>query len=189
MTKDAFEARRVAFEEEYFRKKDAQLVDKLKGVFHKSRTKDELRAATGIVDEEVLDTLVDLNLNTNLLAAFELYPLIEVAWADGGVDERERHAVLAAADRHGVAEGSPAYVMLDNALSSQPRPDAAKAWYLFANELCNVLSNAELDRFRSDLLEYAHSVAAASGGLLSVAFSVTSSEKEVLRNIERALTR
>jgi len=189
VTKDAFEARRVAFEEEYFRKKDAQLIDKLKAVFHKSRTKEELRQATGIADEAVLDTLVGLNVNADLLAAFELYPLIEVAWADGGVDERERLAVLDAADRHGVVKGSAAYAMLDDALRSKPRPDAAKAWYLFAEELRNVLSAAELERFRDDLMEYARTVAASTGGLLSIAFSVTSSEKEVLRKIESALTR
>lgn len=188
MTKDAFESRRVAFEAEYFRKKDAQLVAKLKQVFHRKLAKTELALATGINDEAVLDTLVELNLSSNLLAAFELYPLIELAWADGNVDERERNAVLAAAAQHGIDAQSPAYVMLDNALRGRPRPDMRKAWHLYASELCKVLTQPELETFRNDLLEYARSVAAASGGLLNLAFTTGATEKEVMKTIERALS-
>ncbi len=188
MTKDAFESRRVAFEEDYFQKKDAQLVAKLKQVFHRKLAKEELREATGIVDEAVLDTLVELNLNSNLLAAFELYPLIELAWADGGVDERERSAVLAAAAEHGIEARSSAYAMLENALGGKPRPDMRKAWHLYAAELRKVLTQPELETFRNDLLEYARRVAVASGGLLNIAFTTGAGEKEVLKTIERALT-
>jgi len=89
MTKDIFDARRKSFEEEFFRKKDAQLVDKLKVVFHQTLDKETIRQRTGVTDEYVLNNLVALNLSGDSMAAFNLYPLIEVAWADGQVDERE----------------------------------------------------------------------------------------------------
>ena len=53
MTKDMFEARREAFEEELFRKKDAQLVDKLKGLFHQRLDREAIRPRTGVTDEYV----------------------------------------------------------------------------------------------------------------------------------------
>ena len=89
MTKDIFDARRKSFEEELFRKKDAQLVDKLKVVIHPTLDKETIRQRTGVTDEYVLNNLVALNLSGDSMAAFNLYPLIEVAWADGQVDERE----------------------------------------------------------------------------------------------------
>ena len=97
MAKDPFEERRKSFEEQYFQKKDAQLVDRLKAVFHKKIDKEAIRQTTGITDERLLDDLVEMGLNGELISAFKLYPLVEVAWADGKVDRREIRAVLDAA--------------------------------------------------------------------------------------------
>ena len=187
-TKDPFEARRKALEEAYFRKKDAQLVDKLKAVFHRTVDRESIRQATGITDERVLDNLVELSLSGEMMAAFRLYPLIEVAWADGGVDEREGRAVLAAVEEHGIPHGSRPHVMLENALKNRPREDSRKAWYMYADELRRVLSPEELTTFRDDLLDHARRIATASGGLLSVAFQVSTNERKVLEAIKRALT-
>jgi len=188
MTKNAFEARRKQLEEEYFRKKDAQLVDKLKSVFHRKIDREGIRKATGITNETLLDNLVTMNLSGELMAAFRLYPLVEIAWADGEVDERETHAVLSAAEHHGVGRGTAAYAMLENALKNRPRDDSRKAWYLYATELRQVLNKRELEAFRDDLLEDARRVAEASGGLLNFAFTVSGNEKKVLEAIKRALT-
>ncbi len=188
MGRDAFEVRREGFEEEYFRTRDAKLVEKLKTVFHKKVDKESIRKATGITDERVLDNLVALNLSGDLMAAFRLMPLVEIAWADGTIDDREVEAVLAAAEQHGVARGSGAYAMLENALRTGPRPDSRKAWYLYAEELRKTLNPQELATFRRDLLEEARKVAAASGGILNVAFTVTPQEKKVIEAVERALT-
>jgi hypothetical protein len=187
MPVDPFEARRKSFEEEYFRRKDAQLVDHLKSVFHRRIEREEIRNATGITDERVLDTLVALDLSGEMMAAFNLYPLVDLAWADGKPDERECRAILAAIKESGIAEGSAAYRMLDTALKNGPNPDARKAWYAYAAELKRTLSPAELATFRRDLLEHARAVAAASGGLLNIAFTVSASERRVLDTIEQAL--
>jgi hypothetical protein len=188
MTKDIFEARRASFEEEYFRKKDAQQIDKLKAVFQKKLDREEIRQATGITDEVVLDRLVQLNLRGELMAAFKLFPLVEIARADGQIDARETRAVLEAARQQGIGSDSTAYALLENALAQGPRPDARKAWYLFAEELRNVLSPEQLASFRNDLLGYAKRVAEATGGLLNIAFRISANEAKVIKAIEEALT-
>jgi uncharacterized tellurite resistance protein B-like protein len=188
MAKDMFELRRTSFEEEYFRKKDAQQVDKLKAVFQKKLDREEIRQATGITDEVVLDRLLQLNLRGELMAAFKLFPLVEIAHADGQIDEREVRAVLEAARQQGIGPDSAAYAMLERALTEGPRADARKAWYMFAEELCKALSPEELGRFRHDLLGYAERVAEASGGILNIAFTVSANEAKVIRAIEQALT-
>lgn len=187
MSKDIFEDRRKAFEEEYFRTKETQLVDKLKAVFRKKVDKEAIRKVTGITDEGVLDRLVELELNGELMAAFKLLPLVEVAWADGSVDERELGTIMEAASQCGIASDSAAYKMLQNVLREGPKPDARKAWRMYAEELRKVLAPAELAAFRNDLLGFARRVAETSGGLLGMAFTISSNERKVLDAIERAL--
>jgi len=188
MEKDPFEERRKAFEEEYFRKKDAQLVDKLKAVFHRTLDRESIRKATGITQEAVLDNLVQLSLSGEMMSAFQLFPLVEVAWADSVVDEREIRAVLEAAHDHGIVRGSASHSMLENALKSPPNDDARKAWYMYAGELRKTLSPHELTTFRNDLLEHARRVAKASGGILNAVFQVSHNESKVLKAIAKALT-
>ena len=186
--KTAFELREAAFEAEYFRRKDAELVGKLKAVFHKKIEKQSIREATGITDEQLLDRLVALNLSGELMTAFELLPIIEVAWADGEVDERERRAILSAAQEQGIEEGSRAYEMLERRLREGPQEDARKIWFLYAEALRKTLSPQELETFRNDLLDVCRRVAAASGGLLNISFTVSANEKRVIDAVSRALT-
>jgi len=188
MVKDAFEERRKGLEEEYFQKKEAQLVEKLKAVFQKKIDKETIRQTTGITNERLLDNLVALNLSGESMSAFMLYPLVEIAWADGVVDEREIKAVLGAAEHHGVARKSAAYAMLENLLKHRPGEDQRKVWYRYAAELRETLNAHELETFRDDLLEDARHVAEASGGLLNLAFTVSGNERRVLEAIKRALT-
>ena len=81
MMSDAFERRRRSFEAEYFSRKEAHLVSRLKQVFSKKVDKESVRQATGIKSERLLDALVALNLSGDLMAAFNLLPLVEIAWA------------------------------------------------------------------------------------------------------------
>lgn len=175
-------------EDEYFRHHDAQMVEKLQRVFRAQRDKESLRAATGIADDKLLDDLVTLHISGDLMAAFKLFPLIEVALADGSIDAEEAATILRAAEQHGVASGTPAYAMLETSLKNGPRRGAREVWYALAAELRNTLSPDELATYRQDLLGWAHKVAEASGGLLGIAFTVTRGESKVLEAIEKALT-
>lgn len=188
MATDAFENRRKSFEAEYFARKDSQLVDKLKAVFHRKIDKESLQKATRIQNERLLENLMALNLSGELMAAFNLLPLVELAWADGAVDERETRAILAAAEQAGLVPQSKASQLIEFALKHGPNPEAREAWYHYANELKNTLSARQLAEFREDLLQHARSIATASGGFMNVAFTVSPNEKRVLDQIEKALT-
>ena len=113
MSGDAFSKRRQAFEEEFFNKYNQKLVDKLRVTLEKQHTREELEQLTGIHDPAVLDTLMALHVDKSTFAAFGLYPLVEVAWADGKVDEKERQAFIAAAAEHGITPGSFAHTALE----------------------------------------------------------------------------
>jgi hypothetical protein len=184
---DAFETRRVGFEAEYFHKKDAQLVEKLKAVFDRKLDSESLKKATGISNPEVIDRLLAMNAKGELLLAFRLYPLVEMAWADGKADAKESKAVIEAAIKLGVPAKGAAIEAITDWMKRGPADDGRTAWYAFAGELRKTLTPAELETFRKDLLEGAKAVAKASGGLLGVAFEISASEQKVLDKIGNAL--
>lgn len=188
MMSDAFERRRRSFEAEYFSRKEAHLVSRLKQVFSKKVDKEGVRQATGIKSERLLDALVALNLSGDLMAAFNLLPLVEIAWADGAVDDREVRALMTAMEQQGILPGTPAHSRLEFAIKHGPDPEAKKVWYLYAEELKSTLSAGELAEFRQDLLDTARTVANVSGGLLNIAFTVSPNEQRVLDAIAKALT-
>lgn len=186
--KSALERRERAFEAEYFSRKDAELVNKLKAVFHKKVDKQSIRDATGVTDEALLDRLVELNLDGELMAAFNILPIVEVAWADGDVDDREFRAVLQAAEQHGLHPGGKAYAMLETRLREGPSRDARKLWFHYAEALRKTLGRVQLERFRKDLVETCWRIAETSGGVLNLAFKVSANERKVIEAVERALT-
>jgi len=186
MSHDAFERRRRAFEEEFFDKQSHKLIDKLRATLQKEHTREELIELTGIHDPAVLDTLMAMHVQKDTFAAFALYPLIEVAWADGEVDEKERKAFLAAAAEHGIAPGSRAHTALEEFVKTRPNDDTRKAWYAWAEQLTQKLDAAERRKVREGLLKRAKAVAEASGGILGLGNKVSPNEKLVLDAIARA---
>lgn len=185
---DAFAARGQGLEAEFFHKKDADLVGKLKEVFGRKLDREELRKTTGIKSDEVLDRLLAVNAKGETLLAFRLFPLVEIAWADGSVDLREAKAVVDAAIKLGVPPNSAALATIEDWLKRGATEDGRLAWYMYANELRTVLSPAELDKFRNELLAGAKAVASASGGILGIAFEINKNEQKVLDKVAQSLT-
>jgi uncharacterized tellurite resistance protein B-like protein len=183
---DPFKQRERSFEEEFFQKQERKLVDKLRETLQKKQTREELAEVTGIQDPGVLDTLLAMNLAKDTFAAFALYPLVEIAWADGEVDEKERQAFLAAAAEHGLAPGQPAHAALQGFLKTKPSEDARKAWYAWAKELNAKLDVNERRKVREGLSQRARKVAEASGGFLGLGSKISQNEQLVLDAIEKA---
>lgn len=184
---DAFQARGNAFEEAYFRKKDAELVEKLRAVFQTKHEREELKRITGITSDEVLDRLMAVEARGEMLTAFKLLPLVEIAWADGTCDKKEAEAVVNSAIRFGIPADSLALQRIKEWLQRGPDPEARKAWYMYAQELRKVLSPDQLKAFRDDLLSTARQIASLSGGILDAFFTVSRAEDTVLKKITEAL--
>lgn len=185
---DPFESRRTSFEEGYFRQKDAEMVDKLRDVFQAKHDREDLRRLTGITSEDVLDRLMAVHAKGQMLTAFQLLPLVEIAWADGDRDKRESEAVIAAAIKHGVPPDSLALERIKEWLERGPDPEARKAWYMYAQELRKTLSPAELKTFREDLLQNARHIAELSGGFFGMFLNLSQGEKKVLQKMTDALS-
>jgi uncharacterized tellurite resistance protein B-like protein len=137
-----------------------------------------------ISNRQTLEKLVDLGLDPASWAALSLVPLVEVAWADGEVDAKERAAVLEAAHDQGVTRGTPSHALLESWLASRPAGTLFASWGAYAAELASNLSPAEREELRADLHERAMSVARAAGGILGIG-SISTPEQRVLDALGR----
>jgi hypothetical protein len=176
---DALHKRERALEEEFFAKRNQQLLDKLKATFDQEITREKLKAATGITDPKILERLIALQVRGETMTAFWLYPLVEVAWADGKLDRKERDAILEAAVAAGIERGSAGYEALEAAMADGPTEARRKVWFAYAKDLASRLDAGERRRVREDLVARARAVAEASGGLFGLA-RVSAAEQRIL---------
>src|SRR4051812_38622081 len=101
MSNDALNERGKELEEVFFRQMNQKLTDKLQAENKKKLDKDAISKLTGITSDDLLEKLLELKLGASSVAAFGLLPVVEVAWADGRVDAKEKRAVIDAATQAG----------------------------------------------------------------------------------------
>lgn len=137
------------------------------------------------VDEDVVDSFARLGLSTAAIAALTLTPLVEVAWADGRMDEGERRAILAGAAVLGIVHGSPSLELLRTWLEERPDPALREAWRQCVAGVCERVSAEAQLRMREALVGRARGVAESAGGFLGFG-AVSRAEDRVLDDLAAA---
>lgn len=185
MTEEFLGERKRVLEEEFFRKRERALLERMRAEQARQTRRQALAEASGLTDDAVLDHLVELGIEPDTLLALRLVPLVEVAWADGHLDERERRAILEALAAAGLAPGSPARTLVEGWLTEPPPPALWEAWAAYTRALCARLAPGERQRLRTTVLDQARAVARAAGGFLGLG-RISPEEEERLRAIEQA---
>lgn len=183
---DALTDRRKELEETFFAKQNQQLVEKLKAEKQRALDKAGIEEITGIKNAEVLEKLISLKMDRETIAAFSLFPLIQVAWADGAVDAKEQQAVLAAATESGISPGSSAHTLLAGWLKLKPPAALESAWLNYVKALVEGMKPDDKTLLKSELLGKARAIAEASGGILGMGSKISKSEADVLTKLEAA---
>ena len=187
MSHDAFEDRRIALEEQFFLKHEEALIKRLREAARHAATKEELRHLTGIANEQVLDALAGLQVPGGAaVLVMSVFPLVEVAWADGAPDERERAAILQLAGSIGLTAASPGHEYLDTWLQEKPDLSWHTLWAGYVQELVKRLQPDDVSLLKATVLGRARVVAEASGGFLGLAWRVSEAEAAVLKKLELA---
>ena len=145
-----------------------------------------LAAASGIDDDALLARLAGLGIRAETLAALTLIPLVEVAWADGEMHDRERDAVLRGAESSGIPRQSPSYGLLEIWTRDRPAPELLHTWVDYIRALCVELTDEQRRRLAEKIVGRARAVAQAAGGLLGVGPRVSAQEGAMLAELERA---
>jgi len=174
-----------ALEDSFFAKENARILQELRAASALEEKKIEFREYLNIESEEVLDALIDLEVEPETLIAFTLVPLVEVAWADGVIQPKEREAILKAAIESGVVDGSPTCTLLRNWLQTPPDPVLLETWRGYIEELMNSLGERAKTHLKSSSIGRARAVAEAAGGFLGIG-SISAAEKKKLEELEWA---
>ncbi|HEY6360246.1 MAG TPA: hypothetical protein VIX63_04040 [Vicinamibacterales bacterium] len=172
-------------EEDYFRKRDRELIEKMRSAVAADEARRELATKTGLQDPEMLQELQALGFTPDTVVLLPLVPLVQMAWAEGGVSEAERKLIVQLARARGIAEGSAADRQLSAWLSTRPAPDV----FTRASRLIQAMLDApagDHSLSADDLVKYCENIAAASGGILGIN-RVSAEERALLNTIARDL--
>ena len=181
--------RRKALEEQFFTKHNEQLRKQLRQSQEKQASREALARVAGNADVEVLDRLVELGIGPETWAALEIVPLVEVAWADAKLEEKERSAVLKAAEANGITADSPSHALLEDWLTHRPDGRLLAAWGEYVVDLCASLDPAQKAALRDEMLGRARTVAEAAGGFLGLGNKISREEEVVLQQLEKPFGR
>jgi hypothetical protein len=174
-------------EDEYFWKKDQELIAKMKRAAEADSARREMGAKAGLVDPELVTELEALGFTADTVVLLPLVPLLQTAWAEGGVSAAERELIVKLAHARGVVEGSPADRQLSSWLATAPGEQVfARATRLIRAMLASP-SAAASNLTADELVKYCESIAAASGGIFGLN-KVSGDERAVLKQIASDLT-
>lgn len=185
MEDDSLQKRGNALEAQFFNEVDRKLIEKLRADLAHESASDRLKATTGLKDDGVIDELLALGINDDSISALSLFPLVWVAWADGSVEPAEKAAIMKAAAESGIESGSPAGQLLNEWLKRAPGDEVVQAWVDYIGALKSAAGAATFQRVKQTVMQRAHDVADAAGGILGLG-RVSSKERGVLQKLEQA---
>jgi hypothetical protein len=145
------------------------------------QARDEIGQKTGLHDPALLKELQDLGFTPDTVALLPLVPVLEVAWAEGGITAAERDLIVRLARSRGIADDSAADRQLSEWMANRPAPSVfAQAGRLTAAMLASGSDQATAGLTADDLVAYCERIAAASGGILGLRIGSISMEEKLL---------
>lgn len=182
--KDIFAERGRSLEEDYFRKKDRELIEKMRRAAAVEQARAEMRQKTGLTDPDMLQQLEALGFTPETVVLLPLVPIVQMAWAEGGVSAAERALIVKLARARGIEEGSAADRMLTAWLDDRPGEHV----FVHATRLIRAMleSPEQHDLTAADLVRHCEAIAAASGGVFGIN-RVSPEERQLLATLAEQL--
>jgi hypothetical protein len=178
--RDLLAERGRSLEDDYFRKRDQELIEKMRGTAAADRARAEMGQKAGITDAEVLQELQALGFTPDTVILLPLVPAVQIAWEEGGVSPAERDLIVQLARSRGVAEGSAADGVLAEWMAARPRAGVfANATRLIRAMLDSPETMGAQRLSADELVKHCESIAAASGGLLGMN-RISAQERQLL---------
>ena len=145
----------------------------------------QLGSLTGLEGADV-EELRTLGFTPDTISLLPIVPLLQVAWAEGGVSSEERTLILELARTRGIGEGSAADAQLTRWLSEAPPAAVFAGATRLVNAMIDAPGSATGGLRREDLLDYCERVAAASGGFLGMK-RISAEERALITTISQDL--
>jgi hypothetical protein len=169
-----------SLEDDYFRKKDRELIEKIQRATEGERARADVGRAAGLTDPALAQELLELGFAADTVALLPLVPILQMAWAEGGVSEAEYDLIVRFARSRGISEGSAADRQLTAWLTERP----GEAVFARAGRLIRAMldSGSDASLNADDLVSYAEKIAAASGGVFGIG-RISAEERKLLSGL------
>jgi hypothetical protein len=179
---DGVAKRGRALEEEYFRKKDRELIEKIRQAAAAEQVRKDTGRKIGLDDPELLKELRDLGFTPETVGLLPLVPIIQMAWAEGGITKAECELILRLARSRGVEAGSAADRQLTKWMTNPPDEGVYGRARRLIRAMLDAGSTHTGDLNADDLVKYCEDIASASGGILGIG-RISAEERALLSSI------
>ena len=159
--KDKFAQREHWLEEEYFGRKNQELIEKMRQKRAHEADRQKMSEMMGVNDQEVLEALQDLGYTSETIPLLHIVPLVEVAWAEGGVADRERDMIYKIAQARGVQPDTAAHELLSHWLENKPSDRFFENSLRAIRLVLDLLPEEQRQAGRKDLITYCNQIASA----------------------------
>lgn len=176
-------------EEEYFRRKDQELLEQGRQRHAREVKLRQLGEATGIADRATLEELVTLGYTADTVQLPHLLPLVMVAWADGTVSSTERDVILEAATARHVGRESLAWELLAEYLTHRPSEEIIDRHLRVLRTWMQAVPEAQRTNTLHDLTSRCTQVASMSRGIFGVGRKISEGERRVMDRLAAFLQR
>lgn len=177
---------RKAKEEEYFHKKEQELIAKMRHRALKEQESQLLSEFFYVEDAEILNNLQELGYSRDTIFLLFLVPVIQVAWIDGAVTEKEREAIIEIARQRGMESDSPSESMLHDWLNNRPSEEFFDRTLSLIRNILETRPKVVRNIRGQTLAHYCNAVASASGGFLGFG-KISAAQKELINRIAKNL--
>lgn len=181
--RDAFKDRERGLEEEYFLRKEQELIEKMRRRVELEEQRREIAAELGVSNDDIIQALLELGYTPETVKLIHLVPLLQVAWADGRVDDKERQLIVDLARESQIEEGTEADRALQLWLEAPPSEEVQQANLKAVQAVLLAVPEDLRQKMQDDIIQYSITVASASRGLFGLEARVSRAEREVINNI------
>jgi hypothetical protein len=173
-------------EEDYFRKRDRELIERMREAAAAEQTRKDLQAKTGLQDPELVRDLQELGFTPETISLLPLVPVLQVAWAEGGVSSAERKLIVNLARSRGVESASEADRQLTEWLDRRPAADVFERATRLIRAMLDRPGDTPTDVSVDGLIKYCENIASASGGMFGIG-RISAEERAILAGIASKL--
>ena len=186
MAEGDYGARSRATEDEYFHKKDRELIEKMRKSAADEKARSEMAARIRIDDPGLVKDLGELGFTPETVKVLPLMPIVQLAWAEGGVSPAERKLLVSLARDRGIDEGSPADQLLADWMARAPSPEIFRNAMRLIRAMLDAAPPGADTISADDILRYCELIAEASGGIFGIG-KVSAEERATLAQIAAEL--
>jgi len=175
-----------AREEEHFRKKDRELIEKLRQADRDAKAKRALEQQTGIHDPAMLQDLRALGFTPDTIVLLPFVPMLQDAWANAGISDAERSMITNLARTRGITAGSAADQQLTEWLEHRPSEETFRKADRLIRAVIDSPGGGALHLSADELIALCDRIAHASGGIFGIG-RVSHEERDALAEIAAAI--